>query len=324
MFPIQRMQRYRYNQAIRDLNSETMLTKHDFIMPIFIHENIQGKIEVPSMPGIFQHSLANLPYEIERLNKIGVNSVILFGIPKHKDAKGSEAYNPNGVIGQAIRLIKHEAPNMLVIADVCLCEYTADGHCGLMEQGHLNNDATLNILNQIALSYAQSGVDIVAPSGMMDGMVRSMRTALDENGHSMLPIMSYAMKYASAFYEPFRDAAGSAGEFTGDRKHHQISPTQNREALRDALLDIEEGADYLMIKPIMTYLDMVVRLRQQCLLPIIGYHVSGEYSLLKLAFAKNILQEDKILNEIFVSMKRAGVEKIITYFADTMVKKINR
>lgn len=322
-YPQTRMQRNRQTAQHREFLRETHLSKANLIFPIFINENLKEKKAVQKMPGVFQQAPETLLKEIERLSKLGIQSVILFGIPKEKYEDGSSAYDPQGILQRSLSEIKKHFPQMLLIADCCMCEYTSHGHCGIMHHGKLDNDATLTSLQKIALTYAESGADIIAPSGMMDGMIQAIRKELDQKGFSMVPIMSYAVKYASQFYGPFREAAGSEDNFNGDRKHHQLPPTQSREAIREAMLDIEEGADFLMVKPALHYLDIIKALREATLLPIAAYHTSGEYSMLKAALKEGMLaNEVDVFYETLISIKRAGADHIITYYADEMVKHL--
>ncbi len=322
-FPQVRLQRYRQTPAIRRLAEETQLSKKNFITPLFISEKLFDKRAISSMPGVFQHGFASFCQEVEKIAGLGLSSVLLFGIPEAKDPEGMSAYEEEGVIQRAIAFIKREFPHLVVIADCCLCEYTSHGQCGVMRGGLLHNDETLDVLQKVAVSYAAAGADIIAPSGMMDGMVRSIRAGLDRSDFKMVSIMSYAVKYASGFYSPFREAAGSGDVFTGDRKQHQLGFGQSREALREALLDIEEGADYLMVKPSLPYLDIVKLLRDETLHPIAVYHTSGEYAMLKLAAAANIIDERAVLREIFTGMRRAGANWIISYYAQEMAMLLN-
>lgn len=317
-FPQLRLQRQRHSAGMRDLVQETHLHVQDLIMPVFIHEGLAAPQPIVSMPGIFQQSLDSLLTEIGLIVEAGIKAVILFGIPKEKDAQGSQAYAQNGVVQQSIRQIKAHFPHLIVIADCCLCEYTQGGHCGVVSSvsgktGGLDTAQTLHTLAQTALSYAEAGVDIVAPSGMMDGMVKAIRQGLDQEGYTQVAILSYAVKYASAFYGPFREAADSS--FKGDRKHHQMNPAQRREALREAALDLEEGADFLMVKPASLYLDIVRELRNTVTAPLAVYHVSGEYALIKAAAEKGWISEKEAVLETLLSMKRAGADLIVTYFA---------
>ncbi|MFA6914904.1 MAG: porphobilinogen synthase [Parachlamydiales bacterium] len=315
------MLRYRQTPQLRKLLAETKLNKSDFIFPLFVHESSREKKLIKKMPGVYQHSLASLLPEVERVAKLGVESVILFGIPSEKDEQGSKAYASDGVVQKSIAMIKKNFPEIVLIADCCLCEYTSNGHCGIMCEGHLDNDKTLESLQKVAISYAEKGVDIVAPSGMMDGMVQAIRQALDQARYPMIPIMSYAAKFASQFYGPFREAS-SDDIFIGDRKHHQIQPSQKREALREALLDIDESADYLIVKPGLPYLDIIQTLRQETLLPIVAYQVSGEYSTLKYAADNGLIDEQEAFKETLICLKRAGADLIITYYADRIVSLI--
>lgn len=322
-FPTVRLLRNRQTKELRNILAETALHKSDLIMPFFINETLQEKKAVEKMPGICQHSFSSLLPEVERIVNLGLSSVILFGIPEEKDPHGNVAFHSHGVIQKAIQEIKKHFPHLIVIADCCLCEYTSGGHCGIMEEGKLNNDATLASLQKVALSYAESGVDIIAPSGMMDGMVQAIRAGLDAHHHEMVPIMSYAVKYASQFYGPFRDAAGSSGDATVDRKVHQLDPRQSREAVREALLDVEEGADYLMVKPALPYLDMIYQVKTRTLLPVVAYQVSGEYAMLKLAAKQGLFQEWEVFYETLIGIKRAGADLIISYYADEIAKRLN-
>jgi porphobilinogen synthase len=317
------MLRNRQTAQYRRFLSETTLTKSNLIFPLFINETLKEKKAVVKMPGVYQQSPSSLLPEVERLAKLGIQSIILFGIPAHKDKNGECSYDENGIVQVSLREIKKKFPEMLLIADCCLCEYTSNGHCGIMHEGRLNNDATLNSLQRIAVSYANSGADVIAPSGMMDGMIRSIREGLDEHEFEMIPIMSYAAKFASQFYGPFREAAGSEDNFLGDRKHHQLSPTQKREAVRDAILDIEEGADFLMVKPALHYLDIIKTLRDQTLLPITAYHTSGEYAMLKAALKEGMIaNEVEAFYETLISIRRAGADHIITYYGDEIAKHL--
>jgi len=322
-FPAVRMLRNRQTPHYRQFLTETTLTKSQLIFPLFINESLKDKKAVKKMSGIYQQSPSSLIPEVERLAKLGIQSLILFGIPVKKDENGECAYDAKGVVQQAIREIKKHFPEMLIIADCCLCEYTSHGHCGIMLHERLNNDATLRSLQKIAVSYAEAGADIIAPSGMMDGMIQAIRAGLDAKEFTMVPIMSYAAKFSSQFYEPFREAAGSESNFSGNRKHHQIAPSQKREALRDALLDVDEGADFLMVKPAVHYLDIIKTLRDSTLLPITAYHTSGEYAMLKSALKEGLVRNEvEAFYETLVGIRRAGADHIITYYADEMVKHL--
>ncbi|HSM59052.1 MAG TPA: porphobilinogen synthase [Candidatus Sulfomarinibacteraceae bacterium] len=326
-FPVVRLRRLRATPAMRRMVRETSLSADDFIYPLFVTHGSNVRNPIDSMPGIHQFSVDQLPREVEAVAEQGIPAVILFGIPEHKDPVGLENFNPQGIIPRAIRAIKDSVPEMLVVTDVCLCEYTDHGHCGLLnqsngerpapnqEEGYVLNDETLPILGHVALAHAVAGADIVAPSGMMDGMVGAIRRRLDEEGFSHVPIMSYAVKYASAFYGPFRDAAEGAPKF-GDRTTHQMDPANVREALREAALDVQEGADFLMVKPALPYLDVIRRLRDAYpQLPMAAYNVSGEYAMLKAAAANGWLDEERVVLETLTSIKRAGADMIITYHA---------
>ncbi len=279
--------------------------------------------EIPSMPGVYRISVDQLGGEAKELLQLGINSVILFGLPEKKDSMGSGAHAKDGIIQRAIKELKQKAPTLTVITDVCLCEYTDHGHCGCLINKEVDNDATLEILAKTALSHARAGADIVAPSDMMDGRVAEIRAALDENNFDMIPIMSYAVKYASAFYGPFRDAADCAPQF-GDRRSYQMDPANSREALREATLDVDEGADILMVKPAVAYLDIISKLRDEFDLPIAAYHVSGEYAMIKAAEARGWIDGEKVMYETMLSIKRAGADIILTYFAKDMARLLTR
>jgi porphobilinogen synthase len=316
---------------------ETQLSVDDFIYPLFVAHGHGVRRPISSMPGVAQLSVDEAVREAIRCAELGIKSVLLFGLPAHKDPVGLENFADDGIVQQAVRAIKNAIPEMVVVTDVCLCEYTDHGHCGILnfgngnqtngnlphpnlEEGYVLNDETLTILNEVALSHARAGADIIAPSGMMDGMVASLRRALDAHDFSHLPIMSYSVKYASSFYGPFREAAEGAPKF-GDRKTHQMDPANVREALREAALDVEEGADFLMVKPALAYLDVIQRLRQQfAQLPIAAYNVSGEYAMVKAASAQGWLDERNTVMEILMGIKRAGADLIITYHAQDAAK----
>ncbi len=315
-----RLRRLRQNPALRALIRETQLHPSDLVQPLFIKEGLTDKKEIRSMPGVFQLSLTNLAKEIETLRGLKISSVILFGIPLEKDDTGSSALNDNGIIQQAVRDIKRLAPEMLVITDLCFCEYTAHGHCGVMSNDCVDNDATLALLAKQAISHAKAGADIIAPSGMMDGMVESIRTALDANGFKHISILSYAVKYASSFYGPFREAAEGSPQF-GDRKQYQMDFANKGEALREAELDVNEGADMLMVKPAMCYLDIIHQVKTQLPeIPLAAYQVSGEYSLIKFGAQQGLIDEEQAMIESLTAIKRAGANFIITYFAKDMNK----
>ncbi len=308
------MRRLRKTAAIREMFRETTLTKADLIYPLFIVEGDGVKNEIASMPGQFQLSVDNAVRVCEELQKLGLNSILLFGIPREKDEIGSGAYASDGIIQKALRAIKAEFPDMLVITDVCLCEYTSHGHCGVVEDGTVNNDKTLDLLAKEALSHAENGADIIAPSDMMDGRIGAIRTALDSSGFADTPIMSYAAKYSSAFYGPFREAAQSAPQF-GDRKSYQMDIANSDEAMREIALDIQEGADIIMVKPALAYLDVVRRAKESFNMPIAAYNVSGEYSMIKAAAERSWIDGERTMMEALTSIKRAGADVIITYFA---------
>lgn len=298
---------------------ETHLHKSDFIYPLFVVEGSGVKNEISSMPGQFQMSIDNIVRECEGLQQLGLNSILLFGIPVKKDEVGSGAYDENGIIQKALRAIKKEFPDILVITDVCLCEYTSHGHCGVIENSDVQNDATLDLLVKEALSHARAGADMIAPSDMMDGRVGAIRAALDKNGFADTPIMAYSAKYSSAFYGPFREAAESAPQF-GDRKSYQMDPPNSDEAMLEIALDIQEGADIVMVKPALSYLDIIRRAKDEFNIPIAAYNVSGEYSMIKAAAANGWLDGERVMLEVLTSIKRAGADVIITYFAKEAAK----
>lgn len=323
-FPVTRMRRLRTNETVRRMVRETSLSIDDLIYPLFIIHGRDQKNPIASMPGIFQWSHDRLPEEINEIKRLGLQSVLLFGIPEHKDSVGSCAWDENGVVQEGIKIIKDIYPELMVITDVCMCEYTDHGHCGLLDpDGYVNNDATLDLLVQEALSHVKAGADMVAPSDMMDGRVAHIRRYLDDYGFSGIPIMSYAAKYASGFYGPFREAAGSTPGF-GDRKSYQMDPGNAREALREVELDLEEGADIIMIKPALAYLDIVREVRNKFSCPVAAYNVSGEYSMVKAAAAQGWLDEERVMIEILTSIKRAGADLIITYSAKDAAKLLNK
>jgi porphobilinogen synthase len=309
-----RPRRLRRGETLRKMVRETFLRREDLIYPMFATPGKGLRQEVGSMPGVFRFSPDLLAEEAKGVAGLGIPAVLLFGLPQKKDETGSEASSPQGAVQQAVRRLKKAVPELVVITDVCLCGYTSHGHCGVIEGGEIHNDATLDILAQVAVSHAEAGADIVAPSDMMDGRVAAIREALDERGFEMTAILSYAVKYASSFYGPFRDAAASAPQF-GDRKSYQMDPANAREALREAMLDVEEGADILMVKPALPYLDILAHLRQEFNLPLAAYQVSGEYSMIKAAAQKGWLNEEAVMLESLTSIKRAGADLILTYFA---------
>ena len=319
VFPEYRPRRMRQNETFRSMIRETRLSAEQMIYPLFILPGKGIREEVSSMPGVFRLSVDQLAKEAKECLALGVRSVILFGLPEKKDALGSGAYAKNGIIQQAIRELKNKAPGMTVLTDVCLCEYTDHGHCGCLVGETVDNDATLELLAKTALSHAQAGADMVAPSDMMDGRISEIRSVLDENSYHMVPIMSYAVKYASAFYGPFRDAAECAPQF-GDRRSYQMDPANSREALREATLDVEEGADILMVKPALAYLDIISRLHDEFDLPVAAYQVSGEYAMIKAAAEKGWIDGERVMAESLISIRRAGADMILTYFAKEMAK----
>ena len=321
LFPEYRPRRLRRTENIRSLVRETYVTVNDLIYPLFICEGKKIKQEIKSMPGIYRLSIDNALEEIKSAMDLGIKAVILFGIPDKKDEVGTSAYIKDGIIQRAVAKIKEKFPDLVVITDVCLCEYTSHGHCGIIKNGEVDNDATLEQLAKVAVSHARAGADIVAPSDMMDGRVGRIREALDEAGFSNVAILSYAVKYCSAFYGPFREAADSAPKF-GDRRSYQMDPANSREALREAYLDIEEGADIIMVKPAMPYLDIIKMLRQEFNYPLAAYQVSGEYAMIKAASQMGWLDEERILWESIISIKRAGADLIITYFAKKIAEML--
>lgn len=329
MFPIHRPRRLRANSSIRSMMQETRLSSRDFIYPIFVKEGVldlhnekEGKLEIPSMPGCYQESISEAVKTAQEVYSLGIGGIILFGIPKLKDDLAQSAYDPNGVVQQAVRAIKNKVPEIYVITDVCLCEYTTHGHCGIVSGENILNDLSLDLLSKAAVSHARAGADMVAPSDMMDGRIGAIRAALDSNRFGEVPIMSYAIKYASAFYGPFRDAAESAPKF-GDRRTYQMDPANRREALREAALDMEEGADIIMVKPALAYLDIIREIKERFAIPLAAYSVSGEYSLVHAAAKLGWVDYDRIMMEMLLSIKRAGADIIITYFAKDAAKILN-
>ncbi len=317
-FPTVRLRRTRQNDKLRGLVRETRLSVDQLIYPLFIAEGLNEPREISAMPGIMQWPLEHLGREAERIANLGIPAVLLFGIPTEKDEVGSEAYNEQGIIQQAIRCIKAAVPELLVITDVCLCEYTSHGHCGVIHNGNVQNDESLALLAQMALTHIEAGADIVAPSDMMDGRVGAIRRTLDEHSFNQAPIMAYSAKFASGFYGPFREAAGSTPQF-GDRRAYQMDPSNVREALREVDLDIAEGADIVMVKPAMAYMDVIRQVRDHCDLPIAAYNVSGEYSMIKAAAHNGWIDERRVAMEILTGIRRAGADMIITYFAPDVV-----
>jgi porphobilinogen synthase len=307
------------NPVLRRMVSETRLSPEQFVYPLFVCPGEGTKKEIASMPGNYQMSIDMLVEEVHSLYSLGIQAILLFGLPEHKDDRATSAYDQDGIVQEAVRAVKKQIPDLLVITDVCLCEYMANGHCGLLAGDEIDNDSTLELLAQTALSHVKAGADIVAPSDMMDGRVGLIRMALDRNGFSRIPILSYAVKYASAYYGPFREAADSAPAF-GDRRSHQMDPANAREALKEAALDVEEGADILMVKPAGPYLDIIRMLRDSCSLPIAAYQVSGEYSALLAAGQMGWLDLPRTILESLIGIRRAGADIIITYFAKEAVK----
>lgn len=322
-YPITRLRRLRLNQNIRDLIKETEITINDFVYPMFIIPGNNKSEEIESMPGIFRHSIDNALKEISEIVELGIKAILLFGIPEKKDNIATGAYSKKGIIQNAVKSIKKEFKDLIVITDLCLCEYTDHGHCGVIHDGYVDNDETLELLSLTALSHAEAGADIIAPSDMMDGRVSIIREVLDDNNFENTMIMSYSAKYASAFYGPFRDAAKSAPQF-GDRKSYQMDPPNIREALREIEQDIEEGADIVMIKPALSYLDVISAAREEFNHPIAAYSVSGEYSMVKAASKMGWIDEERIVYEMLTSIKRAGADIIITYFAKQIAKSMSK
>jgi porphobilinogen synthase len=317
------MRRTRQNERLRALVRETHLSVDQFIYPMFVAEGIHEPQPISSMPGIVQWPLELLGREVERIASLGIPAVLLFGIPGEKDAVGSQAYAAEGIIQQAIRLLKAEVPDVLVMTDVCLCEYTDHGHCGVIHNGTVENDESLSLLAQMALSHVEAGADLVAPSDMMDGRVGAIRHLLDEHGFQQTPIMAYSAKFASGFYGPFREAAGSTPQF-GDRRSYQMDPANVREALREVDLDIAEGADVVMVKPALAYLDVIRQVREHCSLPIAAYNVSGEYSMIKAAAQQGWIDEQRIVMEVLTGIRRAGADMLITYFAPDVAQWLQK
>jgi len=322
-FPIHRARRLRRKESIRSLVRETTLTLDDLIYPIFVRHGEGVVEEVPSMPGVFRYSVDRVADAVKEARDLGIKAVILFGIPEHKDEAGSDTWSDEGIIQRTLRVLKKEVPEMYLITDVCFCEYTSHGHCGVLHDHEVDNDATLENLRKQVVSHARNGADMVAPSGMMDGMVQAIRSALDSAGFSHIPIMAYSAKFASAFYGPFRDAAESAPSF-GDRRGYQMDPANSREAIKEVLLDVIEGADIVMVKPGLAYLDIIAKVKENTLLPVCAYNVSGEYSMIRAAGKLSWIDEEKVMLETLLSMKRAGADIIITYFAKEVAEIISR
>ncbi len=321
-FPDYRPRRLRYNESLRTLIRETQLSINDLIQPLFVRPGRGIREPIPSMPGNYRFSVDELIKEIKEIKDRGILAIILFGIPEKKDRLGTGAYAKDGIIQRAVREIKEKVPDIIVITDVCLCEYTDHGHCGIIKDGEVDNDATLPILGEIAVSQVQAGADIVAPSGMMDGGVMAIRKALNAAGFIHIPIMAYSAKYASAFYGPFRDAAESAPMF-GDRRGYQMDPANAKEAIREVELDLAEGADIVMVKPALPYLDVIYRVKKAINRPLAAYNVSGEFSMIKAAIERGWLDE-KVILEVLMAIKRAGADLILTYFAKEVAAWLNR
>ncbi len=322
-FPQLRLRRTRRTETLRALVRETRVDIGDLVYPLFVVEGRGVKQEIASMPGAFRFSVDLLPAEVEEIAKLGIPAVLLFGIPENKDEVGSEAYQRQGIVQQAIRVIKRAVPELLVVTDVCLCEYTSHGHCGIIVDGSVDNDQTLVLLARTAMSHAEAGADIIAPSDMMDGRVKAIREKLDEEKFQHIPILSYAAKYTSAFYGPFREAAESAPQF-GDRRAYQMDPPNVREALREVEQDIAEGADIIMVKPALAYLDVIRRVRDTFDYPLAAYNVSGEYAMVKAAAQRGWLDERRTIEEILTAIKRAGADIIITYHAKEFSRWLSR
>lgn len=322
-FPDYRPRRLRRNENLRRMIRETSLSVDDLVFPMFVVPGKGVKKEIPSMPGNYHYSIDKLVEEAKRIRDLGIPAIILFGIPERKDEIGSEAYSEKGIVQRALRTLKKDVPELVLITDVCLCEYTSHGHCGIVENGEVQNDETLETLAGVALSHARAGADMVAPSDMMDGRVGAIREALDEDGFEHIPIMSYAVKYASAFYGPFREAADSAPQF-GDRRGYQMDPANSDEAIREATLDVQEGADIIMVKPAMPYLDIIRRVKEEFDLPIAAYNVSGEYAMVKSAAQKGWLDGERAMMEMLTGIKRAGADIILTYFAPEVARLLQK
>lgn len=322
-FPRHRLRRLRSSDTIRKMVRETELDTSDFIYPMFVRYGKGIKEEIKSMPGCFRYSVDELVTAVHDFFKTGVNSIILFGIPENKDPIAKSAYDRDGIVQTAIRVLKNALPKIFIITDVCLCEYTSHGHCGVVENGRILNDPSLELLAKTALSHIEAGADMVAPSDMMDGRVQAIRDILDKCGFSDTPIMSYSAKYASAFYGPFRDAAESTPQF-GNRHTYQMDYANRHEAIRETALDIEEGADIVMVKPALAYLDVISNIKQIFSVPVAAYHVSGEYSMIKAAAQQGWVDETRVMMEVLTCIKRAGADVILTYFAPAIIKELNR
>jgi porphobilinogen synthase len=322
-YPVNRLRRLRMTSVLRDMVRETQLSKKDFIYPLFVVPGKNVKKEVSSMPGVYQMSVDNIVRECADVKTLGIPAVIFFGIPEEKDEVGSGAYDELGVVQQALRAVKKEVPELFLITDVCLCEYTSHGHCGIVRGNEIVNDESVELLTREALTHAQAGADMVAPSDMFDGRVQAIRSVLDENGFQNVPIMSYAAKYASGFYGPFREAAESTPKF-GDRRSHQMDPANANEALREVAQDIQEGADIVMVKPALPYLDVLYRVKERFGMPTAAYNVSGEYSLVKAAERMGWVDGERVMMEMLTGIKRAGADLILTYFAKDAARVLDR
>lgn len=321
-FPIQRMRRLRQNENLRRMVRETKLSVDDFIFPLFVQPGEGRKEEIHSMPGNYRFSIDMLIKELQEVKSLGIPAIMLFGIPEHKDEQGSEGIADDGIIQRAVREIKKSVPELIVITDVCFCEYTSHGHCGCIKDQDVDNDTTLDWLGKMAISHVRAGADIVAPSDMMDGRVAAIRKALNDHKFSNIPILSYAAKFASAFYGPFRDAADSAPQF-GDRSSYQMDPANGDEAVREVALDIEEGADIVMVKPALPYLDLIRRVKDRFQMPTAAYNVSGEFAMIKAAGKMGWIDEQRVMLEALLSIKRAGADLILTYFAKAAAKLLS-
>ncbi len=322
-FPFTRPRRLRRNDFIRSLVRETSLTLDDLVYPMFVVDGSNTVEEVPSMPGVYRYSPDRIVDAIKEVRDTGIKAIILFGIPSKKDSVGSDTWSDEGIIQRTLRKVKKEVPDIYVITDVCFCEYTDHGHCGVLKGDTVDNDMTLENLKKQVISHAENGADMVAPSGMMDGMVKAIREALDSAGFKDMPIMAYSAKFASAYYGPFREAAESAPAF-GDRRSYQMDPANYREAIKEVLLDVEEGADIVMVKPALAYLDVIRGVKEATLLPVAAYNVSGEYSIIKAGGKLGWIDEKKVMIETLISIKRAGADIILTYFAKEVAQLINR
>ncbi len=322
-FPIHRMRRLRQNETFRRMVRETHLSVDDLIYPLFVRPGSGVRQEIHSMPGNFRFSVDELVKECREVESMGIPAIMLFGIPENKDAEASDGIAESGIVQQAVRAIKSETSDLVVITDVCLCEYTDHGHCGWIEHNDVDNDKTLTMLRAMALSHARAGADMVAPSDMMDGRVGAIREVLDEQGYANVPILSYAAKFASAFYGPFRDAAGSAPQF-GDRRSYQMDPSNADEAIREVALDVEEGADIVMVKPALAFMDVIRRVKDEFRMPVAAYNVSGEFAMVQAAAQRGWIDGERVMMEMLTSMKRAGADIILTYFAKDVVKYLGK